>query len=422
MANKEEKKVSSEKEIIVKISGKKWENAIEKAYETASKKVKIPGFRSGHVPKDVFYKKYGKSSLYYDAANNCVNDAYDEMIKEAGDLEIVSQPDLILNSVDEKGAEFKFILTLKPTVKLGKYKGLDVKKDSVKVTKKEIEENIESMRKRYSENVVKNGKVANGDIAIINFEGFVDGVAFEGGKGENYSLTIGSNTFIPGFEEQLIGMKKGEEKDIDVTFPKDYHSADLKGKKAVFKVKVNEIKEVKIPELDADFFEDLGMEGIDSVEKLQKQVEENITVQKEKEADSKYIDDLLEAASKNVEVDIPHVMIHDEIDRMIKQYEENLKMQGITLKQFFQFTNSDEQSLKDQMHEEAEKRVLYRLMLEEIAKSEKIEFSDKEVEEEAQKLADKYKMKKDEFLKLFGGTEMVKYDMTMRQAMETLKK
>ena len=422
MASKAEKKVTSEKEIVVKINGKKWEDAIEKAYTKASKKVKIDGFRSGHVPKEVFYKKYGKTSLYYDAANECINDAYDKMLKEAADIEIVAQPDVLLSSVDEKGAEFKFILTLKPEVKLGKYKGLDVKKDEVKVSKKEVKENIDSMRKRYAENVVKNGKVADGDIAIIDFEGFVDGVAFEGGKGENYSLTIGSNTFIPGFEEQLIGMKKGEEKDIKVTFPKDYHSEDLKGKESVFKVKINEIKEVKVPELDADFFEDLGMEGIDSVEKLEKQVEENIKTQKEKASEDKYLDDLLEAAAKNVEVEIPHVMIHDEIDRMIKQYEENLKMQGITLKQFYQFTNSDETALKDQMHEEANKRVLYRLMLEEIAKQEKIEISDKDAEAEATKLAEKYKMKKDEFLKLFGGVEMVKYDMTMRKAMETLKK
>ena len=421
MASKAEKK-TNEKEIIVKINGKKWEDAIEKAFVKASKKVKIDGFRAGHVPRDVFYKKYGKESLYYDAANECINDAYDEMLKEAKDIEIVAQPDVLLNSVDEKGVEYKFILTLKPEVKLGKYKGLDVKKDEVKVSKKEVKENIESMRKRYAENVIKDGKVANGDIAIIDFEGFCDGVAFEGGKGENYSLTIGSNTFIPGFEEQLIGMKKGEEKDIKVTFPKEYHSDDLKGKDAVFKVKVNEIKEVKVPELDKDFFDDLGMEGIDSIEKLEKQVEENIKTQKDKAAEDKYLDDLLEAASKNVEVEIPSVMIHDEIDRMIKQYEQNLKMQGITLKQFYQFTNSDENALKDQMHEEANKRVLYRLMLEEIAKEEKIEISDKDADAEATKLAEKYKMKKDEFLKVFGGVEMVKYDMTMRKAMETLKK
>ena len=416
MANK------NELEIIIKIEGKEWEDALDKAYDKASKKAKIDGFRPGKAPKEIFLKKYGKESLYMDAANISANLAYDKMLEENKNLEIVAQPVLDINKIDETGVEFKFILTLKPVVKLGQYKGLNVKKESVEVTKKEVEENIEAMRKRYAENVEKDGNVENGDIAIIDFEGFKDGVSFEGGKGENYSLTIGSGTFIPGFEEQLIGMKKGEEKEINVTFPSDYHSEELKGQPVVFKVKVNEVKTIKVPELDKDFFEDLGMEGVDSKETLEKQVEENIKVRKEQNAENKYFDDLLEAAGKNVEVDIPHVMIHEEIDRMIKQYEENLKMQGLTLKQFYQFTNSDEKALKDQMHEEAEKRVLYRLMLEEIAKEEKIEIDDDQASKEAESLASKYNMKKDEFLNLFGGIEMIKYDLKMRQAMEVLKK
>ncbi|MCI8778369.1 MAG: trigger factor [Bacilli bacterium] len=416
MANK------NEKEIVIKVEGQKWQDALDKAYMKANKTAKIAGFRPGKAPKEIFLKKYGKESLYNDAMNLCVDDAYDQMLKDNANLEIVAQPVLSLNSIDENGVEFKFILTLKPVVKLGQYKNLGVKKDTVKVTKKEISENIESMRKRYAENVPKEGKLEDGDIAIIDFEGFKDDVAFEGGKGENYSLTIGSNTFIPGFEEQLIGMEKGEERSINLTFPSDYHSEDLKGKPVVFKVKLNEIKTVKIPDLDDDFFADLGLEGINSKEALEKQVEENLTAQKEQTAENKYFDDLLEAASKNVEVDIPHVMIHEEIERMLKQYEENLKMQGLTLEQFYQFTHSNEQALKDQMHEEAEKRVLYRLMLEEIAKSEKIEIDDTQANEEAAKLASKYQLPKDEFLKLFGGLEMVKYDLTMRGAMEALKK
>lgn len=416
MANK------NEKEIVIKVEGQKWQDALDKAYIKANKTAKIAGFRPGKAPKEIFLKKYGKESLYNDAMNMCVEDAYDQMLKDNENLEIVAQPVLSLNSIDENGVEFKFTLTLKPVVKLGQYKNLGVKKDTVKVTKKEISENIENMRKRYAENVPKEGKLENGDIAIIDFEGFKDDVAFEGGKGENYSLTIGSNTFIPGFEEQLIGMEKGEERSINLTFPEDYHSEDLKGKPVVFKVKLNEIKMVKIPDLDDDFFADLGLEGINSKEALEKQVEENLTVQKEQTAENKYFDDLLEAASKNVEVDIPHVMIHEEIERMLKQYEENLKMQGLTLEQFYQFTSSNEQALKDQMHEEAEKRVLYRLMLEEIAKSEKIEIDDKKANEEADKLASKYQLPKEEFLKLFGGLEMVKYDLTMRGAMEALKK
>ena len=356
-----------------------------------------------------------------DAADIVLEDAYKQVFEDNKDLEIVAQPEIGLKSIDEKGVEFIFTLTLKPEVKLGKYKGLKVKKDTVKVTKEEVEHEIEHLRSHYAENVVKEGTVENGDIAIIDFEGFKDGKAFDGGKGENYSLTIGSNTFIPGFEEQIIGMNKGEEKDINVTFPEEYHSEELKGCPVVFKVKVNEIKTVEIPELDKDFFEDLGMEGIDSKEALEAQVKENITARREADAENKYIDELLEAASKEVEVEIPDAMIRDEQDRIIKQYEENLRMQGLTLEQFYQFTNSDETALRDQMKDEAVKRITFRLMLEEIARKEKIEISDEKANEEADKLASRYQMEKDEFLKAFGGIEMIKYDLQMRAAIDVLK-
>lgn len=409
------------KEINIKVEGKEWEEALDKAFVKANAKAKIDGFRPGKAPKEVFLKKYGKEALYMDAADIVLDGAYRKVFEDNKDLEIVAQPEIGLKSIDEKGVEFTFKLTLKPEVKLGKYKGLNVKKDSVKVTKEEVEHEIEHLRSHYAENVVKEGKVENGDIAIINFEGFKDGKAFDGGKGENYSLTIGSNTFIPGFEDQIIGMAKGEEKDINVTFPEDYHSEELKGQPVVFKVKVNEIKEVKIPELDKDFFEDLGMEGIDSKESLEAQVKENIKARRDADAENKYIDELLEAAAKNVEVDIPDVMISEEQDRILRQYEENLKMQGLTLEQFYQFTNSDEAALKEQMKDEATKRVTYRLMLEAIAKTEKIEITDEKANEEAETLAKRYQMPVDEFLKAFGGIEMIKYDLEMRGAIDVLK-
>lgn len=409
------------KEITIKIEGKEWEDALDKAFEKANKKVKIDGFRQGKAPKEVFIKKYGEESLFMDAADLVLQPAYQKMLDENKDVEIVAQPEVALKSISKDGVEFIFTITTKPEVKLGKYKKLGVKKEKVEVTKEEIESALNETLNRYAENVVKEGKVENGDIAIIDFEGFKDGVAFEGGKGENYSLTIGSNTFIPGFEDQIIGMSKDEEKDINVTFPEDYHSEDLKGQKVVFKVKVNEIKTTKIPELDKDFFEDLAMEGIDSKESLEKQLEENIKVHKEQHAEDHYIDELLKKGIENMEVDIPEAMINEELDRMIRQYEENLKMQGLTLEQFYQFTNSDEAALKDQMKEEAEKRVASRLLLEAIKVEEKIEIADDEAKKEAEELAKKYNMEKDEFLKLFGGIEMVKYDMEMRRAIEILK-
>ena len=411
-----------EKQIEIKIDGKKWEDALDKAFKKANKKAKIDGFRPGHAPKEVFLKKYGKESLYMDAADAVLNDAYEQMLNENKDVELVAQPEIALKSIDEKGVTFNFTLTTRPEVKLKKYKGLKVKKESAKVTKEEINHAIDEMRSRYAETMNKeNETVEDGDTAVIDFEGFKDGVAFDGGKGENYSLKIGSGTFIPGFEEQLVGMKKGDEKEIKVTFPKDYHAEDLKGKEVTFQVKVNDVKTTVIPELGEEFYADLELEGVNSKETLEATVKDMIKTRKEANVENKFIDDLIEAAIKQIEVDVPHVMIHDEIDRMLRQYEENLRMQGLTLEQFYKFTNSDEQALRDQMHEEAEKRVLSRFMLEEVAKAEKIDITDKEAEEEAQKLAEKYQMEKDEFLKMFGGLDMIKYDQKMRKAIEVLK-
>ena len=408
-------------EYTVKIEGKEWEEALDKAFKEANKKAKIDGFRPGKAPKEVFIKKYGEESLWLDAADHVLQSAYTKMLDEHKDLELVAQPDVAIKAISKEYVEFNFILTTKPEVKLNKYKKLGVKKEDVKVTKEEIDKAILDMRNKYAENVTKEGTLENNDIAIIDFEGFKDGVPFEGGKGENYSLTIGSNTFIPGFEEQLIGMKNGEEREIKVTFPEDYHAEELKGQEATFKVKLNEIKQVVIPELNKDFFDDLGMEGINDEESLRKQVEENIKAHKEHHAEDHFIDELLEEGIKNMEVEVPDVMIEEELNRMIRQYEENLKMQGLSLAQFYQFTNSDEAALKDQMREEAEKRVKSRLLLEEITKLEKLEVTDEESEKEAEDLATKYNMKKDEFLKLFGGIEMVKYDLEMRKAIDILK-
>ena len=420
MANKKDSK--NVEEITIKVEGKEWQDALDKAFEKANKKAKIDGFRPGKAPKDVFLKKYGVESLFMDAGDLVLESAYKKVFEGKEDLELVAQPEIGLKSVNEKGIEFVFTITTKPEVKLGKYKNLNVKKASIKVTEKEIDETIEQMRARYAESVIKeDGAIENGDVAVIDFEGFKDGVAFEGGKGENYDLKIGSNTFIPGFEEQLIGMNVGETKDINVTFPSDYHAEDLKGKDVVFKVKVNEIKTVVIPEVDKDFFADLGMDDVETIDDLKANVKETIKLRKESEADNKYIDDLLAAAAKETEIDVPEVMIHEEAHRMVHQYGEQLQMQGISLEQFYKFTNSNEEALVAQMHDEAKNRVVYRLMLEEIVKVEKLEVSEEEAMKEADALAEKYQMKKDEFLKTFGGIEMIKYDLSMRKAIDVLK-
>ena len=411
---------NNEKEIIIKVEGEDWEKELDKAFQKANRKAKIAGFRPGKAPKNVFIKHYGKESLYYEASNSAIEKAYEKLLNGNENLDIVSEPQINIENIDETGITFKFTLTLRPEVKLGKYKGLSVKKEAVKVTKEEIAESIDHMREHYKENVTKEGKIKKGDIAVIDFEGFKDGVAFEGGKGENYSLEIGSNTFIPGFEDQLVGLKAGEEKDINVTFPEDYHAENLKGQPVVFKVKVNEVKEVVIPELNQDFFDDLGMEGIDSKEALEKQVKENITAKKEKEAEDKYIDELLAAAAKNAEVDVPEVMIKDEQHRMLHEYEQNLKMQGISLEQFMQFTGLTHDKLMEEYKETATKRVTYRLILDAIIKEEKIDATEKEVDKEVSELADKYKMEKEQFINQFG-TETVKYELKFKKVIELLK-
>ena len=410
------------KEIVIKVEGEKWQQALDKAFKKANAKAKIDGFRPGKAPKEVFLKHYGIESLFMDASNYAVEDAYNQMIEENKDLEIAAQPVLDIRSIDEKYIEYVFTITTKPEVKLGKYKGLDVKKDAVKVTKKEIDEAIDHMREHYKENIVKNGKVEKGDIAIIDFEGFKDGKAFEGGKGENYSLEIGSNTFIPGFEDQIIGMSAGEEKDIEVTFPEDYHAEDLKGAPVVFKVKVNEVKEVKVPELDKEFFEDLGMEGIDTKEALEAQVKENIKTSKDAKAEEKYIEDLLAEIAKNTEIDVPETMVNDETERMVEHFAEHLSMQGINIEQFYQYTNSSKDALKEQYKEEALKRIKYRLILEQVIKAEKIKITDKDVDKEVEELAKKYNMTKEEVKKQYGDNlDYIKYDLEVKKAFETIK-
>lgn len=420
MANKKETKNKNVHEIVIKIDGDAWKEALDKAFNEKKKDAKVDGFRKGKVPKNIYIKKYGIESLFIPAADLVLQDAYTKAMEESKLLPVV-QPDVNLKDINEDCVEFTFKIVTKPEVNVKKYKGLKITPEKVEVTKEEIEHELSHVLERYTELVTKDGKVENGDIAVIDFEGFKDGVAFEGGKGENYSLEIGSNTFIPGFEDQVIGMKARDERDINVTFPEDYQAQDLAGAPVVFKVKVNEVKTKEARELDADFFEDLGMEGIDSKEKLEKEIESSIKAQKEMDAENKYVDKILEEVSKNVEVDIPEEMVNEEVDRLMHRFEEQMKMQGISLDIYYQFTKSTEADLRNQLEKEAYSNVLYRLMLEEIMNLEKIEVTMEDAEKEAEELAKKYQMEKEEFLKNFGGVDMVQYDLQMRKTIEALK-
>lgn len=421
---KEIKKEETKKnvhEVPVKIEGEQWTKALDKSFAKKQKTAKVDGFRTGKVPRDIYEKHYGKESLFLEAADLLLQEAYLKAMEDSKLVPVV-QPSVDLKGIDENGVEFVFTIVTKPEVNVKKYKGLNIKPEKVEVTDEEINHELGHLLERYTELVNKeDGDVESGDVAVIDFEGFKDGVAFDGGKGENYSLEIGSNTFIPGFEDQIIGMKSGEEKDLDITFPEDYGAKDLAGAKVVFKVKVNEIKTKEKRELDEEFFEDLGMEGVNSEETLKEEIKKSIEAQKEAEAENNYIDKILEEVSKNVEVDIPEPMVDEEVNRLLKRFEEQMKMQGISLDLYYQFTNSNEEALKSQMEKEAYSNVLYRLMLEEIMNLEKIEVSSEEAEKEAEELAKKYQMEKDEFLAQFGGIEMIQYDLEMRKAIELLK-
>ncbi len=421
---KEIKKEETKKnvhEVPVKIEGEQWTKALDKSFAKKQKTAKVDGFRTGKVPRDIYEKHYGKESLFLEAADLLLQEAYLKAMEDSKLVPVV-QPSVDLKGIDENGVEFVFTIVTKPEVNVKKYKGLNIKPEKVEVTDEEINHELGHLLERYTELVNKeDGAVESGNVAVIDFEGFKDGVAFDGGKGENYSLEIGSNTFIPGFEDQIIGMKSGEEKDLDITFPEDYGAKDLAGAKVVFKVKVNEIKTKEKRELDEEFFEDLGMEGVNSEETLKEEIKKSIEAQKEAEAENNYIDKILEEVSKNVEVDIPEPMVDEEVNRLLKRFEEQMKMQGISLDLYYQFTNSNEEALKSQMEKEAYSNVLYRLMLEEIMNLEKIEVSSEEAEKEAEELAKKYQMEKDEFLAQFGGIEMIQYDLEMRKAIELLK-
>ena len=416
-----EKKAKNIHEVRIEIKGEEWSKKIDDAFNKVIKTVKIDGFRPGKAPRNIYEQKYGKHSLVVEAVDMCMEEAYQKALKEyKGD--IIMQPTLAIEKADIEGVTYVFTFTSKPDVKIKKYTNLGVKKEVVKVTKKDVDKEIEKMRKEYADLQTKDGKIEKGDTAIIDYEGFDGDKAFEGGKASNYSLEIGSNTFIPGFEDALIGLKKGDKKDINLTFPKDYHAEDLKGKEVVFKVKVNDVKTRVYPELNEEFFLDLGLDGVKTKEDLEKTVKNAIKEQREYNSENKYLDDLFEALLKETTVDIPHALIHEEIDRMVNEYEERLKMQGITLEQFYKYTNSTEDALKSQMHDEAEKRIKLRFAIDEIIKLEKIDVTEKELEKEAEEKALKRNMDKDEYVKAFGGIEMIKYDIKVQKVIDILKK
>ena len=408
------------KVVEYKVEKEVWENAKDEAFTKLNKKAKIDGFRPGKAPRNIFEKHYGKQEILYEAADKLINDKYFEILTKEKLVPII-EPKIEPIKLDEEGLEVKYTIITEPEVKLGEYKNLGVKKEKVKVTKEEVEHEIHHILERYAEIATKEGKIENGDIAIIDFEGFKDGVAFDGGKAENYQLEIGSNTFIPGFEEGLVGMSKGEEKDLNLTFPKDYASEELKGKKVVFKVKVNEVKERIVPELDKEFFEDLAMPGVSTKEDLAKEVELQLKDYKEMQAENSYVDKVLEKAATNMEITIEEELVDAEVEHMYSEFIEKLKMQGLTEEIYLQYANTTKEEVMKKMHEEAVTRIKYRYLLKAVIKEEKLKVTDKQVEKEIDNMAKTYGVSKEEILKEIKNTEYVKLDMLTKQAIEVIK-
>ena len=407
-------------EIEIKIEGKEWEEALNKAFNKKKNEVKIPGFRKGTVTKEIYIKKLGIESLFMDASDIAIEAAFTKALDD-NKLEPVCEPSVAIEKIDKDGITYKFTIITKPEIKLGKYTKLGVKKDKVEVTADEIEHEIGHIIEHMSEVVIKeNGTVENGNTAVIDFEGYMNGEKFEGGTGANYPLEIGSNTFIPGFEEALVGMKTGETKDIDLTFPKDYVK-DMAGKDVTFKVTIREIKERVKPEMNKEFFEDLGIEGVTDKKTLEEHVKHELTHQKEHQVEDKYVDELLHKATDNMEVDINNEIIDNEVDRMLNQYNQELKMQGATLEQYLQLTGSKIEDMKAMMKPQAIARIKTRYLLEEIVKKEKVVATKEEIKEEIKKACEQYGMKEDEFLAAIGGEDMIKYDVEMKKAMDIIK-
>lgn len=412
------------KEIAVEIKGKEWTEILDHVFEHKKKEIKVDGFRKGNVPKEIYIKKFGIESLYMDAIDHALPELFDRMMKENKNLEMACRPDVEPKEIDKDHLKVVFKIVEKPEIKLGKYKDLGIKKGSIEVTEEEIEHELKHIREQYVElkDKKKGSKVASGDETTIDFEGFKEGKPFEGGKGEDYPLTIGSNSFIPGFEDALIGMELGEEKTIELTFPENYHAEDLKGAKVEFKVKIKELKERIYPEYNEEFFKDLNMPEVDSLEKLKNAIKEHIEGHKEAEIEDKYFEECLTKVSEAAKMDVPKEMIEEEIDRMNKDFSRRLEMQGMNIDTYMQVLGMTKEKLNETFMPEAEKRVKFRLVIEAVAKEEKIEVTEKETDDYLKEMAEKYNVSEEEFIAEIGGKEFLKYDLEVRKAVEIITK
>lgn len=407
--------------LTIEVPAGDFEKALQSAYNKQKKKISIPGFRKGKVPRQMVEKMYGPEIFYDDAANELIPKAYEEEVKNS-DLDIVSRPVIDIEQI-QKGEAFIFTaeVALKPEVTLGEYKGLEVDAVSVEVTQEEVEEKVKEEAEKNARTItVEDRGVENGDDVILDFDGYVDGEAFEGGKGENYPLTIGSGSFIPGFEEQLVGAEPEKEIEVKVTFPEDYHAEELKDKDAVFKCTVHEIKTKEIPEIDDEFASEVS--DFDTLDEYKEDLKVKLKEQKEKDAREQKEDQAVEKAVANASMEIPDAMIDEQVRMMVNEFAQNLQYQGLSLEQYSQITGMTKEKMEEEMRPQAVKRIESRLVLEAVVKAENIEVSEEKFAEEIQKMAETYRMEADKLKEVMGEEELkhMKMDIAVQEAITLL--
>lgn len=403
--------------LTIEVAAEELEKALNAAYQKQKKNISIPGFRKGKVPRAMVEKMYGPAVFYEDAVNSLVPREYSKAAEESG-LDIVSQPEINVEQI-EKGKPFIFTaeVAVKPEVTLGQYKGLEVPKTDVEVTDEEIEAELKKEQEKNARTIhVEDRPAQDGDKVTIDFEGFVDGVAFEGGSGKDYPLTLGSHTFIPGFEEQLAGVALEQPVDVKVSFPEDYQAEDLKGKEAVFKCVIHKIETKELPELDDDFAKDVS--EFDTLEEYKKEIKDNIAKRKEDAAKTEKENAVVDKAIENATMDIPEAMVKTQINQMIDDFARRIQSQGLTMEQYMQFTGSTLETMQEQMRPQAMKRIQSRLVLEKVAEVENIQISDERLEEELTKLAEMYHMELDKFKEMVDDyqKDQMKKDLAVQEA------
>lgn len=421
MSVKWEKQEGNEGLLTVTVEAAEVDKALDQAFKKVVKQINVPGFRKGKMPRNVFEKMYGVEALYQDALEIVINSSYPVALDEAG-IEPVDYPEIAGTENFAKGTDFTYTatVTVKPEPKLGEYKGLEVTKQSAEVTDEEVQSLIDAQLAKKAELEIKEDEaIVEGDTAVIDFEGFVGEEAFEGGKGEDYSLEIGSGSFIPGFEEQLVGAKTGETKDVLVTFPEEYHAAELAGKEAKFVVTVKEVKTKVLPDLTDEFAKEIDPE-VETVEALRTKLKETTLTNKEADAEASLRDELVEKAAANAEVEVPQGMINTEVDRMVQEFGQRLQMQGMNLDLYYQFSGQNEEALRTQMAEEAVNRVRVSLVLEAIGQAENIEVSEEDINTEVEKMAAQFGMTNDQILTALGGTQVLENDIRTQKTVEFL--